>query len=205
MTTLTVAGPEARTFVGGEFRAEKGSKFFEFLAGRAVPYGSWEDIGGWFLESFAPGSLARTTRDNPRLPLLLFHDSRRFPVGRVDKWVDTEGGMNAVWKMDTAVDAQEAARLARDGMLTGLSVGFVPIAQDLEDRDGREWHTITEARLLEVSMTPTPAYAGAQVQHVRSRQMDQKISEARAGGWQYKPTSAARSWRANLSKLSRVG
>ena len=79
--------------------------------------------------------------------------------------------------------AVEAARKAREGMLTGLSIGFAPI-EKRTDQGGRVVDpnneveiddlgvmsvTRREARLLEVSLTPTPAYAGAKVALVRSR------------------------------------
>ena len=62
-------------------------------------------------------------------------------------------------------------------MLTGMSVGFVPIEEyrtvkgqrvdvntDVElDEDGIPWVTRRQARLLETSLTPTPAYVGAQI------------------------------------------
>ena len=165
---LTVKGPEVRTFGAAQFRtelrADTGSRFLE---GRAVPYGEFSDIG-WFMEQHQHGAYTKTIRENPHLPLLLFHDARKFPVGKVERWKDGEGGLDAVWRMDSADDAQEAARLADEGFMTGLSVGFVPIQRTFEDREGKDWITVTEARLLEVSLTPTPAYAGAQVQLVRS-------------------------------------
>lgn len=167
--TLTVAGPEARTYPA-EFRADKGSKFFEVMAGRAVPYGVEESIG-WFIEVHEAGSFKKTIRENPNLPLLLFHDARRFPVGRVEKWDDREDGLHAVWALDTSDDAQEAARLASDRMLTGLSIGFAPIRTMWEDRDGVEVAHRQESRLLEVSLTPVPAFAGASVEMVRSRDL----------------------------------
>lgn len=199
MDTISVVGPEVRT-LAASVRAKAGSRFLE---GRAVPYGVWEDVG-WFMEEFRHGSLTRTIRDNPNLPLLLFHDARKFPVGKVEKWTDTEDGLDAVWRMDTADDAQEAARLASEGMLTGLSVGFVPIARELAERDGRDWWTVTEARLLEVSLTPTPAYAGAQVSLVRSRTAEQGQGRERPEQPAWSPSAELIEWRQRLANLSRA-
>ena len=63
-----------------------------------------------------------------------------------------------------SVAGDEALEEARDGYLPGMSVGFVPV-QHRRGRDGvRE---IVEARLLEVSLVPIPAYEGARVLAVR--------------------------------------
>ena len=79
-------------------------------------------------------------------------------------------------------------------MLTGLSIGFAPIEKlgtnargetvDLNnvlDIDDKGLMSITrkEARLLEVSLTPTPAYAGAKVSLVRSRAPQQETAPGR--------------------------
>jgi hypothetical protein len=62
-------------------------------------------------------------------------------------------------------------------MLVGMSIGFVPLraswefVEDWDPNLGLEHMdkcTREEARLAEVSLTPTPAYAGAVVEAVRS-------------------------------------
>lgn len=185
MESVTLKAPEVRTYPVLEFREFEGSASGRFLEGRAVPYNRWADIG-WFRERFLPGSFAKSIREAAkRLPLLLWHDNRTMPIGVTHEWRDNDDGLDAVWDID--VDdprAVEAARKAERGELTGLSIGFAPIEKrgkntrgdvvDLNnevDIDDMGLMSITrrEARLLEVSLTPTPAYAGAQVSLVRSR------------------------------------
>lgn len=199
MTTLTVAGPEVRTFAITETRAEKGSKFFETLTGRAVPYDRFENIG-WFHEAHAPGSFTKTIRENPSLPLLLFHDSRKFPIGKVAEWRDQDDGLHAVWELDTASDAQEAARLADKGMLNGLSIGFVPIRSNFEDREGVDYVTRLESRLLEVSVVGVPAFSGATIAMVRSRDADRLAAERPEREWV--ASSELRAWQDWLRSVS---
>ncbi|MDO5534378.1 MAG: HK97 family phage prohead protease [Propionibacteriaceae bacterium] len=182
---VTLKAPEVRTFPALEFREFERSASGRFLEGRAVPYNRWADIG-WFRERFAPGAFAKSIREAARkLPLLLWHDNRTFPIGVSDEWRDNDKGLDCVWDLD--VDdprAVEAARKAERGELTGLSIGFAPIENrgknargevvDLNnvleiDDMGLMSVTRKEARLLEVSLTPTPAYAGAQVSLVRSQ------------------------------------
>ena len=169
MSDLTA--PELRVFRGLELRdvAADGARWLE---GRAVPYGTWQDVG-WYMEMIKKGAFAKSIKEAARrLPLLLFHDERSFPVGVSEKWTETDDGLDVVWTLDTSERAQEAARLASEGMLTGLSVGFQGIQAErtYDDETGLSWVERTEARLLEVSLTPTPAYAGAKVALVRSRE-----------------------------------
>lgn len=171
---VTLHAPEVRTYPTIEFRDVQRSESGRWLEGRAVPYGEWTDVG-WFMERMAKGVFSKSIREAAKgLPLLLWHDNRTFPVGVSEKWTERDAGLDGVWRIDTGDQlAVEAARKAADGYLTGMSVGFAPMPEedtlDIDD-DGLMWVTRNEARLLETSLTPTPAYAGAQVQLVRSRQ-----------------------------------
>lgn len=174
---VSLRAPEVRTFPALEIRDVDGTESGTFLEGRAVPYNRWADIG-WFMEQHAPASFAKSIREAAsQLPLLLWHDNRTFPVGVSHEWRDNDDGLDVVWKIDVEdPKAVEGARKAKDGLLTGLSIGFSPISTPSErdgtlkvDENGLEWITWTESRLLEVSLTPTPAYAGARVSLVRSR------------------------------------
>lgn len=171
--TVTLAAPEVRTFPTFEFRAVDGTEDGKFLEGRAVPYGTWTDVG-WFMEQFAPGAFAKSIREAGKsLPLLLWHDNRKFPIGVSHEWRESEAALDVVWRLDEKdPEAMTAARKASEGFMTGLSVGFAPVygGSDISrDDNGLDWITRTQARLLEVSLTPTPAYAGAKVALVRSR------------------------------------
>jgi HK97 family phage prohead protease len=198
---VTLRAPEVRTFPALEFREVDGTESGRFLEGRAVPYNRWADIG-WFRERFVPGAFSKSIREAAKaLPLLLWHDNRSFPIGVTHEWRDNDAGLDVVWRLDVEDPrAVEAARKAREGMLTGLSIGFAPIEKrgknargelvDLNNEvelDDLGVMSITrrEARLLEVSMTPTPAYAGAKVSLVRSRapQSGQRRRSAEVEAW----------------------
>jgi hypothetical protein len=150
---------------------------YKYLEGRAVPYDTWGDVG-WFLEQHAADSFKQSTRagSGQRLPLLLFHDNRSFPIGSADKWTH-DGGLTGVWRLNDSEDAQRAAKMANDGDLRGMSVGFQPIrsawdyVEDWAPELGPEHKdrvTRQESRLLEVSLTPTPVFTDAEVVLVRS-------------------------------------
>lgn len=153
---------------------------YRYLEGRAVPYDTWADLG-WFLEQHRSGSFKRSTngRSGKALPLMLFHDAQRFPIGHAERWEHTDDGLHGVWRLNDSADAQTAAHLAEGGDLIGLSVGFTdaePPAWDYPEvfdpdlgPDGKARVTRIQSRLVEVSLTPTPAYTDAAVTLVRTR------------------------------------
>ena len=97
--------------------------------------------------------------------VLLFraHDHTR-AIARSRQFTDDQAGLTGVFHARPSVAGDEALEEARDGYLPGMSVGFMPV-QHRRGRDGvRE---VVEARLLEVSLVPIPAYEGARVLAVR--------------------------------------
>jgi uncharacterized protein len=153
---------------------------FTAIEGRAVPYDTWANVGA-YLEQFKRGAFAKSIDESAKaLPLMLFHGrDSLWPIGLATRWKDAADGLHGTWRLDGSPDAQRAAAMARSGELGYLSVGFVDIRSTPElvgDRDynpalGEDhmdrW-TRHEARLVEVSIVPTPAYADAQVTMVRA-------------------------------------
>lgn len=177
-------GRQERGYVDYQLREAEVSASGRYIEGRAVPYNVWTDTG-WYYEQVAPGAFAKSIREAASgLPLLLFHDGRSFPVGVSERWTEESDGLVGLWRMDEDdQDAVKALDKAGKRMLTGLSVGFLPIENMQRDESGDTVdvnNTVTfdgmgipyvtrrEARLLEVSLTPTPAYVGAEVIAVRS-------------------------------------
>lgn len=191
MTTDTLPKvPESRLFGGLELRDVEANASFSMLRGRAVPYGEWANIG-WFLESFAPGSLAKSIAEAARdLPLNLFHENRWWPIGAADEWKDGNAELEGTWRLDDSELAQNAARLADKGMLTGLSIEFSPIRSEWEFAEtwdpagGPEFMdkvVRTEARLGAVGLVQTPAYVSAGVTLVRSADARRSVEHTRSG------------------------
>lgn len=179
-----------------------------WLEGIAVPYDRDADIG-WFIESFAAGSLAKSIREAARsLPLHLFHDSQALPIGVASEWKDGDRELVGRWKLDDSELAQRAARMAQPddsgaAMLGYLSIRFAPIRS--------EWTTVddfnpdlgpehkdrvrrTEARLLETSLVSTPAYKEAAVSFVRT---GERAIHPEATGREIK------AWRSYLEEIRR--
>jgi hypothetical protein len=178
--------PEQRDFTAvlalRDLQAVGHGRPYKYLEGRAVPYGEWATVHtgfGAFLEQHRHGSFKRSTspaRSASPLPLLLFHDNRSFPIGHAESWSHPGDGLHGVWKLNESAEAQRAAQAAEAGDLIGLSIGFndsrPPAWEDgdpfSDDPDELPRVTRVESRLVEVSMTPTPAFESAEVTMVRS-------------------------------------
>lgn len=178
---ITLNSPEVRTYNGVEFRDAEGSG--KWLEGRAVPYNSWQDVG-FYMENHAPRSFAKSIKEAGfALPLLTFHNERSFPIGKVHRWTEKEDGLDGVWEIDTKdSDAVKAAGKARDGYLNGLSIGFLGIQAErsYDAEAGLSYVKRLESRLGEVSLVSVPAFVGAKVTMVRSREM--RINGMGGGG-----------------------
>lgn len=189
-STVTLNAPEVRTYPAAALQvveADVDSTLSE-LHGMAVPYGIQSNVG-WYRETIRAGAFNKSIREAAKgLPLLLWHDNQSWPIGRSSSFSSEQEGLYGVWALDDSPDAQRAARQARDGFLVGMSIGFQPIANEWTYVDWEDWNPEAgvvdsveriEARLLEVSLTPTPAYAGAQVALVRSAGVPEQVREHR--------------------------
>ncbi|HSS11151.1 MAG TPA: HK97 family phage prohead protease [Acidimicrobiales bacterium] len=160
---------------------------YTHLEGRAVPYDTWADVG-WYLEEHRIDSLrdSTTAGKGKTLPLLLFHESRKMPIGRSVEWSSNDDGLHGLWGLNDRPEAQETARLAKSGELGWLSIGFSPIRSDwtfVDDwnpEQGPEYMdrcSRLESRLLEVSVVSTPAFVDAAITNVRSAALDEETGD----------------------------
>jgi HK97 family phage prohead protease len=145
---------------------------------RATPYDTWTNRGWGNYLRIRPHAFDKSIAERP-VPLLLFHDNEDLKriIGKPASWtLDDPIGLIGTWDIDIADEhALEAARKARDGFLTGASVGFNPIRMTEVWNDEDDWDpavsrdlaylqsTLIEGSLLELSLTPTPAFAAARV------------------------------------------
>lgn len=191
---------DERRTLGIQLREVETTDALTMLRGLAVPYGVETDIG-WFMESFAPGSLGKSARESAAaLPLMLFHGpdggGTPMPAGSIARWDEQSNGLYGEWRIAETEEAQNAAKLAKDGHLNFMSVRFQPIRStwtyidDPELANAKDSVVRDEARLLETSLVTTPAYNGATVEWVRS-------SERREA----KGTPRLAAWKAELAKI----
>ncbi len=101
-----------------------------------------------------------------QIPLMHGHDRDAMPIGRSASWQKADNGLIADFKLARTDRSREALELAKDGYVTGFSVGFVPVRNDEKTIDGVRHITRVEAKLDHVALltAPTaPAYADAQL------------------------------------------
>jgi uncharacterized protein len=137
--------------------------------GMAVPYGTETVIGG-VRESFAEGSFDPANVIGK--PLAYRHGE---PVGIITNAENREDGLYIDFDIvDTAL-GRDAAVLARTSTIKGLSVGFTPVKSAWNRARDAIQHTA--ANLLEVSLTPYPAYSTAGVSSIREEEGEPNMSE----------------------------
>jgi phage head maturation protease len=123
----------------------------------AVPYNTFATVSDGTEVSFLPGSLKFERA--PRV--FMFHDSTRV-IGVVSETVDTPDAMLASMKLARTSMADDALELASMGAFA-VSVGVNPTKSTI-DAQGRM--IVLEATWEELSLVPTPAFAGAQITQV---------------------------------------
>jgi HK97 family phage prohead protease len=123
------------------------------LAGIAVPWDEPTDVGG-YRESFARGAF--DPEQVVGRPLFWRHGE---VIGRITRATDADAGLAIEATILPTSLGRDAAVLMRGDAVAGLSVGFEPLEHDTV----AGVVTRTKARLLELSLTPAPAYAGATI------------------------------------------
>jgi len=150
------------------------------LAGLAVPYGVEVRVGSRFTERFAFGAFADARPED--VPVLATHDHEDLPIGRAITLAETPAGLEAELRVSQTRRGDEVLELVKDGAVTGLSVGFVPV----EDR----WNparTVVErvkAKLVELSLTAFPQYADARILAVREEQEPIRTPRLSVARWE---------------------
>lgn len=162
------------------------------IAGVAAPYNTPTPVNGQYIEILAPGVFKKSISEAAKpLPLLAFHDSEKWPVGKALSWEETERGLLGVWQLTDDDEGRRAWDMCNGEFVSGLSVGFQPIRSDVDPGDETTPPTVTrrEARLYETSLVATPAYAAAQITLVRTAGV--RRNTPRLDAW--------RQWRDNLT------
>lgn len=139
------------------------------IEGRAVPYNAPTPIGG-FKEQFQKGAFDGT--DPASVKLYWRHGE---PVGRVLQLREKPDGLYFTAKFSDTTAGRDAWTLAKDGVENGVSVGFRAV-EDSWSPD-RSLVTRVKAKLVEISTTDRPAYAGAAVLATREETTNEEKEE----------------------------
>ena len=163
------------------------------IEGLAAGYGDVDSGGDRIIAGAMAKSLA--ARGTRPLPMLLHHDQRR-PVGAWTEWRESSKGLHVKGRLSLGTrDADEAHQLARDGALTGLSIGYQPGASPTYDAEGAR--VLSDIKLFEASLVAIPMHDRARIASVkdftgakdiadvlRDAGMSGRLAKAAAGaGW----------------------
>lgn len=156
------------------FETEEGRLAFEVdperrtIFGLAVPYGVAARNGGQQFV-FERGTLR--WGDVGRVKLLICHDHSQ-AVGRAVELTEDDAGLWAKFQLDRSAEADRALMKAQDGTWDGLSIGLGHPSDCVFDRrqiNGRLVQVSKHAPLVEISLTPTPAFDNARVSAVAAQ------------------------------------
>jgi HK97 family phage prohead protease len=129
------------------------------ITGIAVPYNTFATVSDGTTVQFMPGSLPV---EGKAPKLYMNHDSTQ-AIGLVAERVDSEEAMYFTAKVSNTRAGDEALVLAADGVIDSVSVGVNPTEFKYDDEGNM---TILAAEWVELSLVPTPAFAGATISQV---------------------------------------
>lgn len=161
---LAAGVPEFRALPFLDFESENDGWSFR---GIAAVYGEEADLGD-FTEEFRHGAYRRTLASGLNTRLVYDHSPDHVPVlattqGQTMQIKDDVKGLDVRGKIAQHYIGEAARELIKRGDIKGMSPGFVVGAGNaqLSMRNGRPHRIINNVkRLFEVSLTPSPAYAG---------------------------------------------
>ena len=168
-----------------EIREDNGQHHIVALV---APFNATFDTGK-FVERLGKSVFDKSIQERGRnIPLMHGHDRENMPIGRSASWEKDAIGLVADFEVAPTDRAREALNLAKDGYVTGFSVGFVPVRNEETKHDGRRHITRVEAKLDHVALltAPTaPAYGEAQLIAARAFDPDDKTQAPRLARWRH--------------------
>jgi len=143
------------------------------LEGCCVPYGEaakvTDDGVTTYYEVFEPGAFSRNVKAASRVELRYEHGNGMLDiVGRANSLSEEASGLYGSFRVFDGMVGDHALRLVEEGVLPGLSVGFLNKRRGGEKRTAEGTVVRDLCHLSEVSLTRTPAYDRAVVTAVRS-------------------------------------
>lgn len=139
-----------------EARAVKFERSESSVHGVVVRYGETASIGD-FRERFEPGAFGDTLA-SPALRVNLQHRRER-PLA-IPRFDDTPTALHAAFTLPDTSDGRDARALMETGVLTGLSMEFVPV----EERFEGGVRVISRAQMLGLALVDYPAYSQSLVE-----------------------------------------
>ena len=139
------------------------------IVGLAVPFNRTATVSDdgrtSYKEQFAPGSFAVTiAQRRDKIRAHAQHKTERLPIGRATHLEETPDGLVSHLRVSDTTDGNDVLALVRDGVMTGLSIGF----RGIKANKRGDVTVRTEVALSEISVVADPAYADAQIAGIRA-------------------------------------
>lgn len=132
------------------------------IEGLAAGFGDVDHGGDKILFGAFTKTLA--ARGNRPLPMLLHHDLKR-PIGAWKTWEERSEGLYVKGSLTlTTRDAQEAHALAKDGALTGLSIGWKASGPTRIEGNAR---VLPDVQLFETSLVTVPMHDRTRIASIK--------------------------------------
>jgi HK97 family phage prohead protease len=158
---------EVRTF-DVELRAASEGRTIEGLAAPFNAPATIRDAFGEYEETILPGAFKRTISERAgKIKLLASHNRQAFPLANIESLSEAADGLRMAASMPNTTAGNDALTLVRDGIASGLSIGFQVAAGGQKWNDDYTARSISEIKLMEISLVAEPAYAEAGVTGVR--------------------------------------
>lgn len=143
--------------------AEEGKR--KTLVGYACVFNATADIGGYWIERFAPGAFKDSLGE--RDVLALYSHDRARVIGRSGAGtlrLEEDGkGLRVEIDLPDTSDGRDVEVLVERGDVAGMSMGFVTRKEAWDETTEPPNRTIEKCDLYEVSVLPDPAYPDTEV------------------------------------------
>ena len=143
-----------------------------------------------------PGSYKKSIKEwgpegKDRIKLVAQHDIKR-PVARITSLKEDENGLYMEAKFGTHSDGEDYYRMTKEGIVNEISVGFIPVEKEANDKDGFD---ITNIKLYEVSMVTIAANDRAVVTDVKSADIMNLVKQVKDTELQFTLEKEVLKWR----------
>ncbi len=205
---------ERRTFAVDRLNVERRTEKPSRIVGHASVFNREADIGGWFVESVAPGAFRRAIADDD--VRALFNHDPNFVLGR------TRAGTLRLAEDDVglAIDINPPdTQTARDlmvsierGDVSQMSIGFRAVRQEWDESGDVLKRRLLEVELFDVSPVTFPAFTETDVGVREARSVAAAYLRDRPGavdqqviGRLLSPEFKGEQFRALMAELSKAG
>ena len=114
-------------------------------------------------------------------PKLLWQHNSAEPVGAFADIKEDDTGLFVTGQLFLGIQkAREAYELLKGGAISGLSIGYIPVKWEYEERDNDIILLLKEIDLWEISLVTFPANPLANVNNVKGLQAKQEIDAVKA-------------------------